>query len=236
MVRIITALDLASEEEAHRLIEKLDPALTRLKVGKQLFTSAGPAIVRYCQDAGFDVFLDLKFHDIPTTVAKALEAAAAMGVWMVNVHASGGPNMLAAARRAVDAAEWQTQLIGVTALTSLDASQLAAIGLHEEPEDTVRRLTTLCVDAGLDGVVCSPHEVPLIRELAPRGFLCVTPGVRIEDGVVTSHGGGADDQRRIMGPAAAIAAGADHLVIGRPITQAQDPLAALRAIVDSLPA
>jgi len=184
MNRIITALDFSDVKKAQDLVDRLEPELTRLKVGNQLFTLAGPAFIERCQKAGFDVFLDLKYHDIPNTVASALEAAASLGVWMVNVHASGGPAMLNAARNAVKQYDREapsgggTRVIGVTVLTSLDRAELTATGLDLEPAEQVVRLATLTREAALDGVVCSPHEVGLIRSIAKNNFLTITPGVR----------------------------------------------------------
>lgn len=229
---IITALDFKNAEDALALVEKINPETSRVKVGKELFTLAGPALVEQLQHKGFDVFLDLKFHDIPNTVAGALKAAAGLGVWMVNVHASGGPAMLSAARDAVapfaDASG--TRLIGVTVLTSMDEQQLLALGINATPEQQVLRLANLTKQAGLDGVVCSPQEVALLRQTIAQPFLTVTPGVRPSAAKVSSAGGQADDQRRVMTPADAIAAGSDYLVIGRPITQAANPQQALDAI------
>lgn len=242
MNRIITALDFADASKARELIARLEPELTRLKIGNQLFTLAGPALVEECQRAGFDVFLDLKYHDIPNTVASAIEAAASLGVWMVNVHASGGPAMLAAARDAVKQFDRSaergggTRLIGVTVLTSFDRAELDAIGYDIEPADQVSRLAGLARQAGLDGVVCSAHEVALIRSIAKNNFLTVTPGVRPDPkgpapiSVISSHGGRPDDQRRTLTPYDAIVAGSDYLVIGRPITRAQSPLDVLHAL------
>lgn len=242
MNRIITALDFSDLRKARELVQQLAPELTRLKIGNQLFTLAGPAFVEECQAAGFDVFLDLKYHDIPNTVASALSAAAALGVWMVNVHASGGPAMLAAARDAVKPYDRSastgggTRVIGVTVLTSLDRSELTATGLDTEPESQVARLARLTRQAGLDGVVCSPHEVGIIRSIAKNNFLTITPGVRPDSrsagtsGSISSHGGQPDDQRRTLTPFDAILGGSDYLVIGRPITQASSPVDVLHAL------
>lgn len=233
--RIITALDFDDPGRATALVERLDPALTRLKVGSQLFTLTGPAFVERLQKHGFDVFLDLKFHDIPNTVAGAVAAAASLGVWMVNVHASGGPRMLEAARDAVarmnpatrgDAA---TRLIAVTVLTSDAREDLAAVGVDAEPADRVLSLVRIAMDAGLDGVVCSAKECAAIRAIAPERFLLVTPGIRPHDPAAEGTPA-ADDQRRIVTPRAAIEAGSNHLVIGRPITAAPDPLKALESL------
>lgn len=242
MNRIITALDYSDVAKARDFVSRIDPSLTRLKVGNQLFTLGGPALIEQWQAAGFDVFLDLKYHDIPNTVASALHAASALGVWMVNVHASGGPDMLRAAREAVTLFDRTaesgggTRLLAVTVLTSLDHEQMQATGLDATPAEQVARLATLAVEAGLDGVVCSPHEVDLIRQITKSPFLTVTPGIRPDkDGEVpvsqiTSHGGSPDDQRRTLTPYDAIVGGSDFLVIGRPITQADSPLEALHAI------
>lgn len=242
MNRIITALDYSDVAKARDFVSRIDPSLTRLKVGNQLFTLGGPALVEQWQKAGFDVFLDLKYHDIPNTVASALQAAVSLGVWMVNVHASGGPAMLRAAREAVAIFDRSaekgggTRLIAVTVLTSLDQMQMEATGLDITPAEQVERLARLALEAGLDGVVCSPHEVGLIRQIANSEFLTVTPGVRPDkDGEVpvsqiTSHGGSPDDQRRTLTPYDAVVGGSDFLVIGRPITQAASPVEALHAI------
>jgi orotidine-5'-phosphate decarboxylase len=221
--KIIVALDYPEGDRALALAKRLDPALCRLKVGKELFTAAGPELVESLVDAGFGVFLDLKFHDIPNTVASAVKAAARLGVWMVNVHASGGGKMMAAAREALEGATNRPKLIAVTVLTSMSRGDLAEIGLDVEPRQQVRRLAKLAQDAGLDGVVCSAQEAAMLKGELGRDFLLVTPGIRPADAST-------DDQSRIMTPAAAIAAGSDYLVIGRPITKAADPLQALRNI------
>ncbi|MEE9322059.1 MAG: orotidine-5'-phosphate decarboxylase [Granulosicoccus sp.] len=236
MSHIITALDFAEPKQARQLVARLDPKLTRLKIGNQLFTVAGPTLVEEFQRSGFELFLDLKYHDIPNTVASALAAAASLGVWMVNVHAGGGKSMLNAARNAVPAYSEAggTRLIAVTVLTSLDQHELQGVGLDAEPASQVERLTRLTLEAGLDGVVCSPLELGLVRKIAPEKFLTVTPGVRPDNVKIRSQGGSGDDQRRTMTPAEAVQAGSDYLVIGRPITQASDPLAALNRIHDEL--
>ncbi|MEE9332704.1 MAG: orotidine-5'-phosphate decarboxylase [Granulosicoccaceae bacterium] len=235
---IITALDYNNAKDALALADKIDPLVSRVKVGKELFTVAGPALVDQLQAKGFDVFLDLKFHDIPNTVAGALKAAASLGVWMVDVHAFGGPAMLAAARSAITpfAESSGTRVIGVTVLTSMDEAQLAAIGVAATSAQQVLNLASLVKQAGLDGVVCSPKEAGLIRQNIDAPFLTVTPGVRPAATQVGSAGGQADDQRRAMTPADAIAAGSDYLVIGRPITQAVDPLQALHEIANEVQA
>lgn len=221
--KIIVALDYPSAEEALALAQRLDANLCRVKVGKELFTSAGPSLVEKLSGMGFGVFLDLKFHDIPNTVASAVKAAARLGVWMVNVHALGGRRMMEAAREALEASAQRPKLIAVTVLTSMGRDDLAEIGLAGEPEDNVRRLALLAQQSGLDGVVCSAREAAMLRAVAKRDFCLVTPGIRPADAT-------ADDQTRIMTPRAAIEAGADYLVIGRPVTKADDPIAALKRI------
>ncbi len=221
--RIIVALDFAEPDLALAFVRGLDPARCRLKIGKELFTRAGPALVRETTSAGFDVFLDLKFHDIPNTVGAACAAAAALGVWMVNVHALGGTAMMRAAREQVDAAAHRPLLIAVTLLTSMGPGDLEDLGLAGPPQEAVLRLARLAARAGMDGVVCSPQEVPLLRAEMPRDFRLVTPGIR-------PAGSGADDQVRIATPAGAVSSGADYLVIGRPITRAPEPARALAAI------
>ncbi len=225
--KIIVALDYPDTMQALDFIARVDPQLCRLKVGKELFTRGGPQLLEVIQNKGFEVFLDLKFHDIPATVRKACSVAVDLGVWMVNVHASGGRKMLDAAREGVSSAG--TRLIAVTVLTSMDASDLNEVGIDGSPKDQVKRLAQLTADCDLDGVVCSPLEVAMLKQQLGDGFLCVTPGVR-------PTGAALDDQNRVNTPAQAIAAGADYLVIGRPITQAQDPLQALQAITQELAA
>lgn len=225
--RIIVALDFPEAKAALALAERLREQPCRVKVGKELFTRAGPQLVEQLQQDGFEVFLDLKYHDIPNTVAGACRAAADLGVWMVNVHAQGGRAMLEAAREAVANSGHRPKLIAVTLLTSLGAADIAATGLHGEPQENVLRLARLAADSGLDGVVCSPLEIHPLRAALPREFCLVTPGIR-------PQGSQVGDQKRIMTPPNAIKAGADYLVIGRPITAAPDPLAALQAIQDSL--
>ncbi len=225
--RIIVALDYAAEAPALALVERLDPAHCRLKVGKELFTRLGPAFVARLQRLGFEVFLDLKFHDIPNTVAAACAAAADLGVWMVNVHVSGGRRMMEAARAGVSQVSQPPLLIGVTVLTSLDRDDLASIGCPGTPGERVLALARLARDAGLDGIVCSPLEASVARAALGADFLLVTPGVR-------PAGAEVGDQKRVMTPAEAVAAGADYLVIGRPITQAPDPLSAIADIERSL--
>ena len=221
--RVIVALDFARVSDAAQLRDRLEPDLCRLKIGKELFTRAGPAFVEETAARGFDVFLDLKYHDIPNTVAAACDAAADLGVWMVNVHASGGRRMMAAAAERLAARAARPLLIGVTVLTSLDAADLAEVGIAVSPEDQVARLAALTEDCGLDGVVCSPREVPLLRRERSAAFRLVTPGVR-------PAGSDVGDQKRVTTPGEAVRAGADYLVVGRPVTAAADPLASLRAI------
>lgn len=220
---LIVALDLPTEVEVLGLAERLDPARCRLKVGKEAFTRSGPRLVQALQARGFEVFLDLKFHDIPNTVAAACAAGADLGVWMLNLHCSGGHAMIAAARERLEAWTPRPLLTGVTVLTSLAAEDLAAVGCPGEPAERVLRLAELGHRAGLDGVVCSPREAAAVRAARGEGFVLVTPGVR-------PAGSATGDQRRVASPADALAQGADYLVIGRPITAAPDPMAALAAI------
>jgi orotidine-5'-phosphate decarboxylase len=224
---IVVALDFSSRAAALNLAAQLDPALCRVKVGKELFTRCGPAVVEDLQAKGFEVFLDLKFHDIPNTTAMAVKAAAELGVWMVNVHCSGGLRMLSACREELDKLQGQRPLlIGVTVLTSMEQADLAGIGLDLPPQQQVLRLAGLAAQAGLDGLVCSAQEAQVLKQAHPQLQL-VTPGIR-------PAGSAADDQKRILTPAQAMAAGADFLVIGRPISQAADPSAALAALVAEL--
>ncbi|GGP24578.1 orotidine-5'-phosphate decarboxylase [Silvimonas amylolytica] len=218
--RIVVALDYADAASAFAFADRVTPEQCRLKVGKELFTSAGPTVVEGLVKRGFDVFLDLKFHDIPNTVAQACKVAAQMGVWMVNVHASGGRKMMETTREALEALPQRPLLIAVTVLTSMDAAQLAEIGLPE-PQVQVARLARLTRDSGLDGVVCSAQEAAMLKTACGAQFKLVTPGIRPADAA-------ADDQSRVMTPVAAIAAGADYLVMGRPITQSKDPFATLQ--------
>ncbi|MGL5596921.1 MAG: orotidine-5'-phosphate decarboxylase [Aeromonas sp.] len=222
--KILVALDYQHEADALAFIEHVSPSLCRLKIGKEMFTLFGPQFVRQLVAKGFDVFLDLKFHDIPNTVAKAVAASAELGVWMVNVHASGGMRMMQAA---VDAlrpyGDRAPLLIAVTVLTSMEQTDLAEIGLDVTPAEQVIRLATLAKAAGLDGVVCSAHEAHELKAQLGETFKLVTPGIR-------PTGCAAGDQRRVMSPRAAKEAGADYLVIGRPITGAVDPAAMLTRI------
>lgn len=222
--RIIVALDFPDPAQALDLASRLSPASCRLKVGKELFTCSGPRLIEQLQAKGFDVFLDLKFHDIPHTVAMACRAASKLGVWMINVHALGGRRMLEAAREAVDKApSGKPLLIGVTLLTSMNGSDLHDIGIPVSVEEQVARLADLARQAGLDGVVCSAQEAHSLRVRYGPDFCLVTPGIR-------PQGSDLQDQRRTMTPLEAMQAGADYLVIGRPITQAVDPLKAVQSI------
>jgi orotidine-5'-phosphate decarboxylase len=223
--RVIVALDFPDGDQAAGFVERwLLPDRCRLKVGKELFTRAGPALVRRFVEQGFDVFLDLKFHDIPNTVARACEAAAALGVWMVNVHACGGSKMMRAAREALDAGSGQRPLlIGVTVLTSMGGEDLAEVGINTGPEQQVQRLAVLSRNSGLDGVVCSPREAAPLRAEMGGTFTLVTPGIR-------PGGASLDDQTRVLTPAEAVRDGSDYLVMGRPITRADDPAAVLAAV------
>lgn len=221
--KVIVALDYADAASALDLVSKLDPAACRLKVGKELFTASGPQLVEKLVGRGFGVFLDLKFHDIPNTVGKACEAAAKLGVWMLNVHASGGPAMMRAAREGVERSGQTPLLIAVTVLTSMDQLTLHQIGVPGELKNQVLNLAGLTHQTGLNGVVCSAMEAPELRLALRPDFLLVTPGIRPSNSAL-------DDQSRVMTPTLALKAGANYLVIGRPITQARDPLAALHAI------
>jgi orotidine-5'-phosphate decarboxylase len=225
--RVIVPLDFPDAEAALALAARLDPQLCRVKVGKELYVAAGPAVVARLQDRGFEVFLDLKFHDIPNTVAGACRAAARLGVWMLNVHASGGEAMMRAAREAVAQAARPPLLIGVTILTSLAEGDLERVGLRGTVLENVERLARLARACGLDGVVCSALEASRLRAANGPDFKLVTPGIRLP-------GAAADDQSRVVTPAEAVRRGADYLVIGRPIAQARDPLAALESIRTSL--
>jgi len=221
--RIIVALDYPDAKSAAAAAARLDPALCRVKVGAELYTAAGPALVASLQRSGYGVFLDLKFHDIPNTVAGACAAAAGLGVWMINVHALGGRAMMEAARAALARRGAKPKLVAVTLLTSMGAADMAETGLAGSPQEAVARLARLTQACGLDGVVCSAQEAAGLRRSLGREFCLVTPGIR-------PAGAEGDDQKRVATPRQAIASGADYLVIGRPITRAPDPLAALRAV------
>ena len=224
---IIVALDAKSQYDALTIAEQLDPALCRVKVGKELFTHEGPSVVKALHDKGFEVFLDLKFHDIPNTTAQAVCAAADLGVWMVNVHASGGRKMMETCVERLKAGNYNTQLIAVTVLTSMGREDLKDIGLDIEPFEQVKRLAKLTQDSGLDGVVCSAQEARMLRETLGQDFALVTPGIR-------PAGSNADDQKRIVTPKQAMLDGSTHLVIGRPITQSENPSQTLRDILATI--
>ncbi len=230
--RLIIALDYAEQTPAWRLIEQLDPSLCRLKIGKEMFTRFGPDFVRQAIQQGFDIFLDLKYHDIPNTVAAACDAAADLGVWMLNLHASGGRKMMEAAMNRLAQHQQAPLVIGVTILTALDDSDLVEIGYQGTAQANVNRLATLAADSGLNGVVCSPLEANALRQQHPESFLLVTPGIRAANDPK-------DDQIRKATPADAIKNGASHLVIGRPVTQAANPQQALmtihQAVTQALP-
>lgn len=220
--KVIVALDFASEKAAMQLVDKLDPELCRLKVGKELFTRCGPSLVKNMVASDFDVFLDLKFHDIPNTVAKACESAAELGVWMLNVHSMGGSEMMEAARKVLNY-DGAPLLIAVTLLTSSGEKELTALGISQTPAEFVKRLATMTKQAGLDGVVCSAQEASMLKQHCGTDFLLVTPGIRPENAC-------ADDQNRIMTPGQAVENGSDYLVIGRPVTQSDDPVRVLTEI------
>ncbi|MEN8801612.1 MAG: orotidine-5'-phosphate decarboxylase [Thiogranum sp.] len=228
--RVIVALDFSGGDQARQFVDRLEPGSCRLKIGKELFTREGPELVRYFTSSGHEVFLDLKFHDIPNTVARACQAAAALGVWMMNVHASGGSKMMSAARAALDELGVNRPLlIAVTVLTSMDREDLRELGVHADPGEQVLRLATLAKASGLDGVVCSPQEAALLREEFGEDFRLVTPGIR-------PKGAAMDDQSRVLTPADAIRSGSDYLVMGRPITGAEDPVSVLNHINQELTA
>ena len=224
---IIVALDAKSQYDALTIAEQLDPALCRVKVGKELFTHEGPSVVKALHDKGFEVFLDLKFHDIPNTTAQAVCAAADLGVWMVNVHASGGRKMMETCIQRLKAGNYSTQLIAVTVLTSMGREDLKDLGLDIEPFEQVKRLAKLTQESGVDGVVCSAQEAKMLRETLGQDFALVTPGIR-------PVGSNADDQKRIVTPKQAMIDGSTHLVIGRPITQSENPNQTLRDILATL--
>ncbi len=224
---VIVALDFDNISKAKQLVSQLSPQNCRLKVGKEMFTLFGPDWVRYLVDNGYDVFLDLKFHDIPNTVAKAVSAASKLGVWMVNVHASGGGDMITAAKDAALSATSSPLLTAVTILTSMDQRQFTPVYQSQNIQEKVVALASLAQDSGADGVVCSAQEALVLRKTLNTNFKLVTPGIR-------PAGSNVDDQKRIMTPAKAMQEGVDYLVIGRPITQAEDPKQALHNINQSL--
>ncbi len=229
--RIVVAMDFDNADDCFYMAKRLSPQYCRLKVGKELFTACGPRIIEQLMRLGFDIFLDLKFHDIPNTVAKAVKAAAQLGVWMVNVHASGGQRMMVAAREVLEQHAihngQKPLLIAVTVLTSFDSRDLQSIGVQTSLEEHVLNLTTLTKNSGLDGVVCSAREANVLRTHFGSDFCLVTPGIRLESSPI-------DDQKRTLTPHSAIVAGSNYLVIGRPITQSHDPVATCKAIIQSI--
>lgn len=224
---ILVAIDKPDAESALQLINQLDPNLCRIKIGKELFTAAGTEFVKDLVDRGFEIFLDLKFHDIPNTVAKAVKAAAELGVWMVNVHASGGAKMMAASKAALEGVEKPPLLIAVTVLTSMSEEELKALGVNTPLQDHVLNLAKMAKASGLDGVVCSAQEAAALKAELGAEFILVTPGVR-------PAGADVGDQTRVVTPEQAIKNGSDYLVIGRPITEAESPSVALTTIASSL--
>lgn len=225
--KIIIALDYADTQPALELVARLEPAMCRLKVGLELFTTARFQLIEQLMQRGFEIFLDLKFHDIPNTTAQACKAAAELGVWMVNVHALGGRKMMEAAREAMSLYTQPPKLIAVTVLTSMAQEDLADLGIVTTPAEMVLRLAKLARASGLDGVVCSAREAALLRQHCGSEFCLVTPGIRLADAA-------ADDQSRVMTPCAALGQGADYLVIGRPVTRAADPLQVLQSIIKQI--
>ncbi len=225
--RVIVSLDFPDGKQALDLCQKLDPASCKLKIGKELFTREGPALVEKLISSDFDIFLDLKYHDIPNTVASACRAAADLGVWMLNVHASGGRVMMEAANEALDKTTHKPLLIAVTVLTSMSQEDLTELGINKPVEEQVMMLANLAKSSGLNGVVCSAKEASSLKAELGKEFCLVTPGIRPANS-------SSDDQKRIMTPAEAIDAGSHYLVIGRPITKADDPLAALESINASI--
>lgn len=226
--RIVVAMDFDNADQCLAMAKRLSPLDCRLKVGKELFTACGPKIVEQLMELGFEIFLDLKFHDIPNTTSKAVKAAAELGVWMVNVHASGGERMMVAAREVLERRTGKSPLlIAVTVLTSMEANDLSGIGITCSPEEQVMKLAHLTHNCGLDGVVCSAQEAALMRAQFGNKFCLVTPGIRLD----TSP---SDDQRRTLTPSAAIAAGSSYLVIGRPITQSSNPVDTCKSIIETL--
>ena len=224
---VVVALDNMTKNASLALADQLDPALCRLKVGKELFTRCGPDIVKALHQRDFDVFLDLKFHDIPNTTAQAVLAAAELGVWMVNVHASAGRSAMQTVKARLSAQHYQTLVIAVTVLTSMSQQDLAEVGITDSVENHVKRLALLTQQSGLDGVVCSAQEANMLKQLCGKDFLLVTPGIRLPEDA-------SNDQTRICTPKDAIANGSDYLVIGRSITAAADPTAKLHYILDTL--
>ena len=225
---IVVALDFENKQDALALVDRLDPELCRLKIGKEMFTHFGPDFVKEIHQKGFDVFLDLKFHDIPNTVAKAVKAAADLGVWMVNVHATGGSKMMSAAKEILKPyGDKAPLLIAVTVLTSMSEEDLVDLGVTKSPAEQVKFLAGLADKAGMDGVVCSAQEATMLKQAYGENFKLVTPGIRTADAST-------DDQKRIMTPEKAVEAGADYLVIGRAITKSSDPIQTMKDIYASL--
>ena len=218
--KIIVALDFPGAAPALAMAHRLSPELCRLKVGKELFTATGPSLLEQLMKSGFEIFLDLKFHDIPNTTAQACKAAAGLGVWMINVHALGGRKMLEAAQIAVSGSARPPKLIAVTLLTSMNREDMLDLGITATPEEMVLRLARMAQECGLDGVVCSALETSMLRQQCGNKFNLITPGIRPVEASL-------DDQSRVMTPEAALQAGSSYLVIGRPITRAIDPLQAL---------
>jgi orotidine-5'-phosphate decarboxylase len=227
--RLIVALDVPDASAAAGMVARLEGTCTWFKVGLELFVAAGPAVLEPLLNLGHSVFLDLKFHDIPNTVAGAVHSAARLGVHMMTVHASGGPAMLAAAREALNDVPHPPELLAVTMLTSMDADQTAAVGLTNGPAGQVELLARMGVQAGLRGYVCSPQEVAAVRAITGPGGVLVVPGIR-------PAGAAVGDQKRIATPAETLRMGASYLVVGRPITQASDPAAAAQAILEEMAA
>ncbi len=221
--KLIIALDYSTADEALRFVRLLSPNLCRLKIGFELFIVSGPDLVKKLVDMGFDIFLDLKFHDIPNTVASACRAASGLGVWMMNVHASGSDVMMRTAKQALIDCDSSVKLIAVTILTSMDAQQLSKVNIAYQPNEQVKHLATLTQKSGLDGVVCSAQEAKILRRQHGKEFLLVTPGIRPE-------GSEKGDQKRIMTPAQAYNAGVSYIVVGRPITQSDEPLKVIEEI------
>ena len=225
--RVIVAMDFDNQHSALQLAEQLDPSQCRLKVGKELFTVAGPQLVKALVERNFDVFLDLKFHDIPNTTAKAVSAAADLGVWMTNVHACGGSRMMEAAQQSLQQKGSEMLLIAVTVLTSMEQAELQQVGVSNGPTEQVLHLARLAKSSGLQGVVCSAQEASTLKADLGADFKLVTPGIRLPESAT-------DDQRRIVSPTDAIALGSDYLVIGRPITRSSNPVATLNQINQTL--
>ena len=225
---VIVALDYTNAELALQFVEKIQPKSCALKVGFELFLSAGPSFVEKLVAKGFKVFLDLKFHDITNTVAQACSVASKLGVWMVNVHASGGSGMLLAAREAIDKQDalHQPKLIAVTVLTSINQETLTAVGVSGQVKQVVTKWAAMAEQANLDGVVCSAQEASWVSAQSKQNFMIVTPGIRLPSD-------NKNDQKRIVSPSDARAAGVTHIVVGRPITQSQDPCAALEVFLEA---